>query len=539
MPANPRDPATRPPLGSGYNPMWRIADQVPNRAGLGVAFTKVEKAGLADAAALLADELFDRSRTPSAERSYLKANDAWEPTSLARAARLAVSALPQLEPRLPHIDGLEARHKLLTALAAGTPSADGRAVRDAVAALVTALLDDLRCALQRTFDAEPAAVAEAVGQVRAAQQAFAWPRPDHRPLQRLATVTAKLAELPQHESQLTQDAREHVAAHLLEEGWAAGERAADVVIGELARVAVARQEPALRASLKELEDRSLRYVQQLDVAGRRLDDNRQAIRADAERLRSSVALTVAGPDRDQVLSGMKAAARCADLVSLVAALRPDLEARLRESARRRYPHVDAGGGSLAALVVELPAAEIVAAVEGLVADHLGVGHSLYELLERHGVIAAAEFLWRRAAPTCFFKGRDHDRFGTPTTEIAIVRLPAAIGPRDEPVRAELAAAFRAQDPTCHVTEGGREQGVSVLRIAAGFPIGVEQSNHALIQRYAVAAEEAHTPHLIGLVPDAPLGEASPGYVRLASNAPDPEPEEQSRDEPVDDDHASA
>jgi hypothetical protein len=210
---------------------------------------------------------------------------------------------------------------------------------------------------------------------------------------------------------------------------------------------------------------------------------------------------------------------CMEVATLASKMIGEFELRLRDRAGRSYPHAATAG--LPSLMLHVSYTDLVAVWTGLLdAIQRVPGFSLYERVRAFGLDAAADLLWERAGPTCFFAGRDHEVFGVSIKETAVLALPPARGgPEDERIRGELEQRFRAkaEDNCCHVTHGAGSDELTVCRILAGFPIGIEYANHALLQSYAAASTRGHLPHLVGIVGDSELGRASPAHLALLHN----------------------
>ncbi len=150
------------------------------------------------------------------------------------------------------------------------------------------------------------------------------------------------------------------------------------------------------------------------------------------------------------------------------------------SAHRR-PHA-----SLPTLILELRSDDLANVLAALVEERLGAGHSLYQQIDSFGIETCVDYLWSRAAPTCFLDGRDDPNFGLSPTDEGILRLPPATCPVDEEIRSRLAAAFQARSKHVHVDQGGDEDHeVTVMRIKLGFVIGIEAANTALLHATAM------------------------------------------------------
>jgi hypothetical protein len=203
------------------------------------------------------------------------------------------------------------------------------------------------------------------------------------------------------------------------------------------------------------------------------------------------------------------------MTTLAGKLAGEFELRLRGRAGRSQPQT---GGGPPSLMLGLSYTELAAVWTGLLDDLRRVpGFSLYERLRAYGLEEAADLLWQRAAPTCFFTGRDHETFGVSVHEVAVVALPPAQGgPEDERIRGELVQRFCARaENRCQITDGAGGDELTVCRINTGWPIGIEQANHVLSLSYAAAAARGHLPHLVGILSDSELGRPSPAYLALA------------------------
>jgi hypothetical protein len=264
-----------------------------------------------------------------------------------------------------------------------------------------------------------------------------------------------------------------------------------------------------------MEQHGVQYQLQVAAFLSALADQEQLHRLDEQSTPSSIALVLPGPSQAEIISALMASRDSADMTTLTGKLAGEFELRLRDRARRSQPQA---GGGLASLLLCIPYAELATVWTGLLEDVRRVsGFSLYERLRAYGLDAAVDLLWQRAAPTGFFAGRDHEAFGVTVHEVAVVALPPAHGgPEDERIRGELALRFhnRAEN-RCQVTDGAGGDELTVCRINTGWPIGIEQANHVLLQSYAAAGKRGHLPHLVGILTDSELGRPSPAYLAIA------------------------
>jgi len=144
--------------------------------------------------------------------------------------------------------------------------------------------------------------------------------------------------------------------------------------------------------------------------------------------------------------------RCADVHALAASLLDNFEARLRQGVPHLCPYLDASTAAFPDIIRAVPAAVLAQEFLRLVEESVGPGHTVYEVIAKHGVETVADFLYRRAAPTCHLGERDVEPFNISPVSLAIVRLPPTVGPRDAEIRESLISAFHTKGH-CTFTEG--------------------------------------------------------------------------------------
>lgn len=271
----------------------------------------------------------------------------------------------------------------------------------------------------------------------------------------------------------------------------------------------------LIAFLDELAARGNDFSKRMHTTLSELE-HRQKEAAQAQHIsRASVVMALQGPDEKEVLVGMIARNRCADLNQLTAVLLDAFETRLRQGVPRLCPYLDANTASLPDIIRAVAPATLAEEFLRLVEESVGPGHTVYEVIAKHGVDSVADFLYRRAAPTCHLGERDVEPFNISPVSLAIVRLPPTVGSRDSEIRESLMAAFEKRG-ACTFTEGTpSDRSVTAVRVHLGWPIGIAEENRSLLDRYLRSGERGHLPHLVKLVPDAPLGTVSPAAKDLA------------------------
>jgi hypothetical protein len=497
--------------------MWGIPDQRPSRGSIGVAHTEFGKSGRAEAGRTLAEDALNLLHARPPDRAYQQQTDALAPEHLTSAIESKVASFL---PGTPPAEQLCERLKILMELQARTTTATYRQVAQTIELVVAESAAKLREALAAAFDANPVTVNDALAHVRDAIGHFTPPATEaSAALKRLDGLVQKLHDLPGFDERLTTRTAKRVSDYLTEEARAEAARAIHEVLQMLTADALRRHLPTVTAALRDLEERSVRYQQQLTAFRTSLTEQVQMHHREEQDSASSVAVLLPGPSQHEIVGALLVAKECGDKTTLLSQMIAEFEVCLRERASRSSTHATAGMG-LPSLMLLLPYTELAAAWIGLLDSVRRVpGFSLYERLGAFGLDAAADQLWELAAPTCFFAGRDHEVFGVNVQEIAVIALPPACGgPGDERIRGELAQRFRAkaEDNCCHVTDGAGSE-LTVARIKAGFPIGIEHANHALLQSYVAAGTRGHLPHLVGIVSDSELGRPSAAHVALLRN----------------------
>lgn len=501
-------------MENNYLSMWCIPDQRPSRGSIGVAHTAFSRSGRAEAGRTLAEEAVRLWHARPPDRAHEQQTDALALEHLVGAVESKVATFLQ---GTPTAEQLEERLKLLTELQARNATASYRQVAHAIELVVAERTGKVGDGLGAAFDANPVAVGEALAHVRDALRGLVWPTTEtSAALKRFDRLVQKLRDLPEFEARLTPQATSRVSAYLVEEARAVASRATHEVLEMLTADALRRHLPSVTAALCDLEERGVRYQQQVTAMVNALADQVRVHHQDEQGTASSIALLLPGPSQHEIVGALMVAKDCTDITTLATKMIGEFELRLRDRASRSYPHAASAG--LPSLMLHLPYTELVTVWTRLLdAIQRVPGFSLYERLLAFGLDAAADQLWALAAPTCFFAGRDHEVFGVGIQEIAVVALPPARGgPDDERIRGELAQRFRAkaEDNCCQVTDGAGSDELTVCRILAGFPIGIEYANHALLQSYVAAGNRGHLPHLVGIIGDSELGRPSPAHLAL-------------------------
>ena len=217
---------------------------------------------------------------------------------------------------------------------------------------------------------------------------------------------------------------------------------------------------------------------------------------------------------DEFLATLMANRKVGGQSELIRELRHDFEERLRRRAEQRaLGQQYAQQMPFCSLVVALSQADVVDTFIMLILEGTSDSHSFFESCEKYGLERLVLELTRRSRITSFFDGRNDSRFGITHCEVLMVRMPKATNPREVEIK-ELLKALFAKEGFHEILNNSYARSISVLRIYAGWPIGIEGSNPALLEVYKDSKGISHLPHLVGILPDTKAGEHAPGIMRL-------------------------
>ncbi len=489
------------------------------RCGSGASYTKVCTTGLQDASLIIYDKLVAIWRQGPINDSFLTDIDGLLPNNLAEVIRSRLIGVPELSDPGLDADELRKRWVTITAIRARNVS---RVYRDAIGYAQTAAQEaaaNLHRSLEKAFATGPHKIRETVDQARQALQAVAFPNPDQEPFARLHRLINAQDQIKARRTSLPKSAFDFVCAQLINQGRAGYLQAITQLSMEMAAEVLRPVRDKLHSDLDELASKGAEFQKNLAALRERLEA-KQKLAADQQHVsHASVVLHLEGPDAKQVLAGMIARNNCADLNEWASKFLELYEERLRERARTEYPWIDANNASLSDLVRIVEPQDLADEFGWLMQESVGTGHTLYELIDKYGVVRAAEYLYQRAQHTCQLGNRDIEALNVCPSEITLVRLPQPVGPKDQEIRNRLARVFQKLG-NCSVAEGAREQrDVTVVRLLMGWPIVIEQSNEPLHASYKRSAKRSHSPHLLGVIPDSSHGQPSNRHLALPDGEP--------------------
>lgn len=217
---------------------------------------------------------------------------------------------------------------------------------------------------------------------------------------------------------------------------------------------------------------------------------------------------------DEFLATLMANRKAGGQTELIDGLRHDLEQRLRELAERKgMGQRSAQDMAFRALIFALPATDIVDEFMALLMEGTSASNSFYKACEAYGLKRLVRDLSTRSKITSWFDGRDDTRFGIIRFDFRMARLPKAITQKEAEIRELIEQMLRAEGFS-DIVDNGQTRSISVLRIYAGWPVGIEGGNPVLLEAYKKSARTGHLPHLIGVLPDTKAGEHAAAIMRL-------------------------
>ncbi|MCA9076702.1 MAG: hypothetical protein KDA93_16880 [Planctomycetaceae bacterium] len=418
-----------------FLPMFDIEQQRPVRGSVNSSSTNIVQQGLMDVLihlfALLIAVWKERRQRDVSETDEL------DSTQLARACHQKLVGIPELSEPTTDISELRERFHALQQLRAKKPSRLLREVEAAARDAIQSVVERVRAAIDSAVGTGPHRTQAIVDQVRAGLQAVHLPEPDPEPLTRFGRVIRGLVEIGRHRSALPAKTIEYVEQQLSQRALPLYDKALLALAEELIVVDMRRELADLDVFLDELSGRGHDFTRNLNAAETALEELRsETIRA-SRQSRASVLLEIAGATESEILAGLLARQKCQDQRELAGILLEKWEADLREQAAGWLPPT----APLGTLLTHVPPATIADSFQSIVEGSLGEGHTLYEMIERAGILRTARDLYERAEQLCHLRSRDIEPFNITPCDLTIVRLPQPVGRRDAQIRDELAKAF--------------------------------------------------------------------------------------------------
>lgn len=248
-----------------------------------------------------------------------------------------------------------------------------------------------------------------------------------------------------------------------------------------------------------------------------VDEYRESYQRNKDRLLNLTAgnqVILQEASEDQLLTALMANRRVGSPSELVANLRYEYEEKLRQCAEQRgLGQQQARSISFRSLIIAIPVANLVDLFRALILDNISNGHSFYSICQSYGLDKLVAELVKRSRITSWFDGRDDQRFGITRFEVRMVRLPKATNPKDAEIR-ELLTSYFQMEGFNDILESNGTRNISVLRIYAGWPLGIEGGNQVLLGAYKQSVQTTHLPHLVGILPDSEAGRHASSLMKL-------------------------
>ena len=220
--------------------------------------------------------------------------------------------------------------------------------------------------------------------------------------------------------------------------------------------------------------------------------------------------------KDEFMAALMASRKVGGEGELIVDLRQEFEQHLRLLVKKRgIGQRNAQCLSFRTLVLTLLVTDIVDAFTSLILENISESYSFYESCQVYGLERLVSELTRRSRITSWFNGRDDQRFGITQFEVRMVRLPQPANPKETQIK-DLLEVFLQEKGFHEILDNGQSRSISVLRIYAGWPIGIEGGNSVLLDAYEKSAHTGHLPHLVGILPDTMAGEHAPSLLKLYS-----------------------
>lgn len=506
--------ASRIPVES-FLSMPGIADQVHGRGSLGASYGQSASTGLSQAKLGLFERLQETWNTRPIDQTYLAELDQLQPQSIIRLVCDRLRGLAELADPGPDPAEIRKATGHLLSVRSKVVSRVGREAQLTGDQTVVDAFAKVNRSLTTAIASAPAQARAIATSVKRTIQSLSFPTPDGEAQAKLLKCLKAIEQLQARPGTLPMTTFDFAVSRLAGAAQAAHADTLVALAGELAEGEFRRQIPRLLAYLDELVVRTNECSAKLGKVRAELEQRFQRESRQRHVSRASVVLLLPGQSEAEVLSGMMAQAGVADANGLAERLLDAFEGRIREQAPKLCPHLDAVNAPLSELVRGADVERLTNLFSRLIDEFTGPGSTIYEAMQRVGLEKIAAFLYQRAAPTIDLADRDVEQFNVSPLLLTVVRLPAADGANDPELRDQLRVAFEQLDQ-CTFTDGAEgDQVVTVIRAHIGWPIGIESSNRALLDRYVRAGERGHRPHLVGILPDAFGGAISPAMQNMA------------------------
>lgn len=391
------------------------------------------------------------------------------------------------------------------------PNAINRQLAEIAHATAKSAVQPLLETLRRHFVEAPHSLGNKLQDVQKSLREHSLSPPDRAPfadLDHALRIVEQLKKLPrdwQGISERLQGSLRSSIEALIQSSFVTG-------VCEAICAALAEELEQLHEQIEQLRTSVAKYEQQLRAIGLELNQRHMTQRSRHEHVQSTVLLELPTVDLAQLLAGLKPSWTSHSRHGLQKTFVDQSLTALREHARLKHAHVQPAA-TWTELILQLPAQDIADVFGTVVAELIGDKHTVYSAIRAYGIEKAAYELFTRAAPLCDLSGRDHTALNIEVHQDVMVRMPEPRGPEDSATAEALRQAFQQFPGACQFHTDQADSEISVLRTLVGFPIGVEQSNKAMLAAYQDSAKQGHHPHLVGILSESPDGRHLPQLLK--------------------------
>lgn len=372
--------------------------------------------------------------------------------------------------------------------------------------------------LRRIFDAAadqaPSTVDEVADDLmKALEQMAVVEQGDGQAIARFIRRAEQLDGLPRWRQELPEATFKSLERQLLQAAQTEYNQAFDGIVADNFRHAWQNESEAFKARVVQYREDAHAFQAKARLCTEAFDRAHQRAKQRAAVLRCGNQVLLKGASDEELRAALLTHRKAGSQLELLQGLHHDLDGKLRERALRRGLGPELQQASFRRMVLALSVDDLVETFRELLVAAVSGTHSLYESCQAYGLERLVSELTQRSRITSWFEGRDDPRFGIARFEFKSVRLPTALSPKDVEIKEILEALFR-QAGFHDILNSSFSQNISVLRIYAGWPIGIEGGNGVLLQAYGRSAHTGHLPHLAGILSDSQAGRHAPGILRL-------------------------
>ncbi len=502
------------PAPSGMVAMWGVPDQRCCHAGAMVSQTAFEMSGLYALCRDLVPLIMvrDSDGTARIDRRIL---GEFQPPVLLERAKTALQAIPDLSlSGNLDIEAVQKKTDLLKALHAGRKPELAEQVSRAISAICQEAGQDLRRTFDAAADGAPSKVDEVVDDLlKALDQMAVVELGDAQAIARFTRRAEQIAGLTRWRQELPEATYKSLERQLLQTAQTEYALAFDRIVADCFLHSWQSERDAFRARIDHYREDAQAFQAKTRLCIEASDRAYQRAKQRAAALRCGNQVLLGEVSNEQLRAALMAHRQAGSQVELLEGLHHDLEEGLREQALRRGLGPETQQAPFRRLALALPVDEIVEAFRNLLLAGISGTYSLYESCQAFGLQRLVSELVRRSQITSWFDGRDDPRFGINRFEFRLVRLPAAASPKDVEIKKIIESLFR-EAGFHEIKTSAYARSISVMRIYAGWPIGIEGGNGVLLQAYGRSVRTGHLPHLLGILPDSQAGRHTPGILRL-------------------------